>query len=169
MSSNLFSTVSNYSGRQPDNQQGIKQFVTSITNQITWVYKRLANGKTVITPSDKTKDVLIPNNLYVDGSIYNPSDKNLKTNITEICDDKLCDLNPIHFSYKHDLNKKKHNRLRAQKVEEIYPELVSSNLLGYKNVNYIELIPIILSKIKKTQNEIDEIKKNLPKKQSDNV
>ena len=44
MSSNLLSTVANYSGRQSDNQQSVKQFVTSITNQVVWFYKRLING-----------------------------------------------------------------------------------------------------------------------------
>ena len=56
--SNLFSTVANYSGRQPDNVQNIKQFVTNIANQVVWVYKRQSSGVTVITPGDKTKNVL---------------------------------------------------------------------------------------------------------------
>lgn len=55
MSSNLFSTVTNYSGRQPDNQQGIKQFVTTIKNQAIWVYKRVSTGEVFITPGDSKK------------------------------------------------------------------------------------------------------------------
>jgi len=166
MSSNLLSTVANYSGRQSDNQQSVKQFVTSITNQVVWFYKRLINGKTVIT-TDKNKDVLIQKDLYVNGSIYNPSDEMLKRNIVPICDERLFELNPVHFQYKDDYDKKIHNGLIAQEVEKIYPELVSSNIMGYKNVNYIELIPIMLSKMKKTQTELDELKSFLIEKSNE--
>ena len=62
MSSNLFSTVTNYSGRQPDNQQGIKQFVTTIKNQAIWTYKRVSSGEVFITPADSKKNVFIKKN-----------------------------------------------------------------------------------------------------------
>jgi hypothetical protein len=159
--SNLYSSVSNYSGRQPDNQQGIKQFVTTIKNQAIWVYKRLSTGQILITPGDSKRDFLIPNDLIVEGSINNPSDIILKTNIQEIKEEtntNLLNLVPIEFIYKSDTDKKKHYGLIAQKVEEIYPELVS-NKSGYKSVNYIELIPILLSKMKNMQDEINELKK----------
>lgn len=161
--SNLFSTVSNYSGRQPDNQQGIKQFVTTITNQVSWVYKRLSSGNVYITPIDKKSDVLISKDLIVEGSINNPSDIVLKTNITEITretNEKILDLVAIEFAYKHDDKKQKHYGLIAQEVEKIYPVLVS-NKSGYKSVNYIELIPILLSKMKIMQDEINELKEKI--------
>ena len=159
--SNLFSTVSNYSGRQPDNVQNIKQFVTNIANQVVWVYKRLSSGVTVITPGDKTKNVLIPLDLYVNGSLFNPSDANLKTEIDNLSIEKknaLLNLNAVEFEYKSDLLKKKHYGFIAQEVETVYPELVSSDVLGYKTVNYIEFIPILLSKMQCMQEEINELK-----------
>ena len=160
--SNLFSTVSNYSGRQPDNVENIKQFVTNISNQVAWVYKRLSGGTTVITPGDQTKNVLIPLDLYVNGSLFNPSDANLKTNIQNLSFDKenaLLKLNAVEFEYKSDLYKKPHYGFIAQDVETIFPELVSSNTVGYRTVNYIEFIPIILSKMQSMQEEINELKK----------
>lgn len=160
--SNLFSTVANYSGRQPDNVQNIKQFVTNISKQVTWVYKRLTNGMTVITLGDQTKNVLIPLDLYVNGSLFNPSDENLKTNTSNLSFEKnnaLLNLNPVEFEYKCDCRKKKHFGFIAQDVEKIFPELVSSDVMGYKTVNYIELIPIILSKMRTMQEEINELKK----------
>jgi hypothetical protein len=159
--SNLFSTVSNYSGRQPDNVQNIKQFVTSISNQAVWVYKKLTTGMTVITPGDQTKNVLIPQDLYVNGSLFNPSDASLKTNALHLTSEKnktVLNLNPVEFEYKSDYNKKKHYGFIAQDVEKIFPELVSSNVMGYKTVNYLELIPIILSKMQSMQEEIDDLK-----------
>jgi hypothetical protein len=159
--SNLFSAVSNYSGRQPDSVQNIKQFVTSFQNIAVWIYKRVSTTsyKTVITiPSDN--DVLIPKNLYVNGTIFVPSDKKLKTNINEINDKTkniIFELNPVVFEYINDNNKKKHYGLIAQEVEKIYPELVSTEV-GYKTVNYNELIPIMLSKMKNMQEEINLLK-----------
>jgi len=159
--SNLFSTVSNYSGRQPDNVQNVKQFVTSISNQAVWVYKKLTTGMTVITPGDQTKNVLIPQDLYVNGSLFNPSDATLKTNTLNLTFEKnktVLNLNPVEFEYKSDYNKKKHYGFIAQDVEKIFPELVSSNVMGYKTVNYLELIPIMLSKMQSMQEEIDDLK-----------
>ena len=165
--SNLFSTVANYSGRQPDNVQNIKQFVTNISNQITWVYKNVAPGTSLITPCDQTKGVLIPRDLYVNGSLFNPSDANLKTNTTFLSSERnneLLNLNPVIFEYKNDAYKKKHFGLIAQDVEKIFPELVSSDVTGYKTVNYLEFIPIMLSKMQTMQEEINDLKMKLKMK-----
>jgi hypothetical protein len=164
MSSNLFSTVSNYSGRQPDNQQGIKQFVTTIKNQAIWIYKKYAPGELFITLADSKKNVLIKTNLIVEGSINNPSDITLKKNIKKISkenNENTLNLEPIEFIYKNDLKEQNHFGFIAQDVEKIYPNLVL-NQSGYKTINYIEIIPLLVSKIKEMQEEIsilkDEIK-----------
>lgn len=47
----------------------------------------------------------------------------------------------------------------AQEVEKIYPELVSTDKDGYKSVNYIGLIPVMIESIKEQQRQIDELKK----------
>lgn len=159
--SNLFSTVQNYSGRQPDNIQNIKQFVTSSSPQINWIYSNITPGGTVITPSDQTKNILVPLNLYVNGSIFNPSDLYLKKNISDLTkerEEQILNLKPVVFEYKNDRTEKKHFGLIAQDLEKIFPELVSNDMKGYKTVNYIELLPIMLSKMKSMQEEIDELK-----------
>jgi hypothetical protein len=118
---------------------------------------------TVITPGDQTKNVLIPLDLYVNGSLYNPSDANLKTNIQNLSFDKenaLLNLNAVEFEYKSDLHKKQHYGFIAQDVEKLFPELVSSDAIGYKTVNYIEFIPVILSKMQSMQEEINELKRD---------
>ena len=46
----------------------------------------------------------------------------------------------------------------AQDVEKIYPEIIGSNNIGYKTINYQEIIPLMLAKIKLMQEEIDELK-----------
>jgi lipopolysaccharide export LptBFGC system permease protein LptF len=154
----LFSTVANYGGKQPTNTQNIKQFVVGANGAVVWVYKRLPNGQTVQTPDDSKRAIYIASDLYVAGSIYNPSDKKLKENIEVINDESknLFDLNSVKYVLKSD--KKEHYGFIAQEMENIYPELVNTNSLGYKSINYIELIPLLLSKMKNMQNEIDELK-----------
>ena len=160
--SGLFSSTPNYSGRQGDNVQNIKQFVESPGyGTATWIYKNVSNyNVSVITPSDQNKTVFIPKDLLVLGSINNPSDINLKNNIEKLHDNNFEKLNPVTFEYKNDIQQKKHFGLIAQELETIYPELVSNNS-GYKCVNYIELIPIILSQMKRMQQEIDKLKEEL--------
>jgi len=161
------STAANYGGRIVDNQQGVKQFYVSGPGTAIWVYKRLTTGPRVITPGDDktaiymSNDLVVKKNLYVEGSIYNPSDEKLKENIELISTeqiDNLFKINPIKFSYKHDKTKLKHFGVLAQDVEKVFPELVNKIEKDYKNVNYQELIPIMLAKMKKMQNEIDELK-----------
>ena len=155
------SQTANYGGRQPDNTQNIKTFNIYDVGTATWVYKKLSNSNTsVITPSNQNKTVMIPKDLLVLGSINNPSDINLKNNIEKIDNSQFEKLNPVSFQYKNDIQQKKHFGLIAQELETIYPELVTNNT-GFKSVNYVELIPIILSQMKRMQQEIDKLKEEL--------
>jgi len=158
----LLGTIANYGGKQPAQQSYIKQFVISGSNaEAGWIYKNLNNGLTVQTPVNNKIPVFIANDLYVTGSIYNSSDLKLKNDIKTINLDKtkeLFNLNPVTFSFKSDLQKKIHFGFIAQEIEKIYPELVGNNNLGYKSINYTEMIPLLLAKMKIMQNEIDELK-----------
>jgi len=156
----LIGSVANYGGRHPDNFQNTKQFIEGPSGQAAWVYKRLPNGMKVQTPANKVVPVYINNDLYVTGSIYNPSDKILKDNIEQISEKRNSDfdnLEPKEFVYKEDPTKK-HFGFIAQDMEKIYPELVKDSDFGYKTINYIELIPLLVSKIHSMQKEIDELK-----------
>jgi hypothetical protein len=144
----LNATSSGFSGRQPDYVQNIKLFMSSPAyGVVNWIYKKLPTGSTVITPYDKTKTVMIPDDLLVLGAIINPSDMNLKKNIKNIDSSDLIKLNPVTFQFKSDSHNKIHYGLIAQDVESIYPELVSNSPTGFKSVNYIELMPIMLAQI----------------------
>ena len=159
----LIGPVANYGGRQPDNSQNIKQFFSGGDSYATWIYKKLSSGLLVQTPSNQKNPIYINNDLYVTGAIYNPSDTNLKENIKTLSKTKtnnLLKLKPVNYSFKSDMNKSKHFGFIAQDVEELFPNLIKDNL-GYKTINYIEFIPVIVSKIKTMQNEIDELKEKL--------
>jgi hypothetical protein len=161
MSNNNFGSIANYGGRQPDNFQNTKQFVNGNGAYANWIFKKQSNGLLVQTPVNKTAPVYINTDLYVNGSIYNTSDAILKENIIQLSEEKinnLLKLKPFNYTFKNDLNKNVRYGFLAQDVEKIYPELVKKCDSGYKTVNYIDLIPILVSKIQSMQNEIDELK-----------
>jgi len=162
------------SQRQPSAFQNIKLFPQSqsINSALWFLQTSSETGNSLITPANKV-DVLIPKNLIVNGSIINPSDLSLKENIISIKElkerekensyDSILELNPVKYNYKSDENKKQHYGFIAQEVESYFPELITeinidSNDTPIKTVNYIELIPIMLSKMQEMQHEIDDLK-----------
>ena len=160
----IISTSANYGGKISDYQQNIKQFVVAGPSQATWIYKRLPDGLLVQTPANQKIPILITSDLVITGSLYNTSDVRLKENITEISTAKMNDLftlNPLVFNYKNDKTKKIHYGFLAQDIEKVFPELVEDNMSGHKTVNYQELVPLMLAKMKNMQEQIDELKENL--------
>lgn len=159
----LISNVANYGGKISTSGD-TKQFIMSDLNLANWIYKKIS-GKLFQTTEKYNIPVIITGDLTVSGSIFNPSDKQLKNNINNINNqitDDLMTLNPIIFSYKNDINCKIHYGLLAQEVEEKFPNLVEDNLYtGFKSVNYQELIPIMLEKMKNMQNEINYLKSKI--------
>lgn len=51
-----------------------------------------------------------------------------------------------------------HHGLSADEIEKVFPELVFENCDGSKNINYMELIPILVQAINVLQNEVNELK-----------
>ena len=51
----------------------------------------------------------------------------------------------------------------AQKLKEVYPDLVDEDESGYLNVDYIGLIPVLVEAIKEQQAEIDALKLDMEK------
>jgi hypothetical protein len=161
--------MSNYGGsRQSDYIQNIKQFQDNQSNNSnTWTF----NSNAQLTPLDQTKNVLITKNLYVNGSVVSPSDISLKDNIRTLDNtdiDMVLNVEPIQYTLIADTSKKAHYGFIAQDLEKYYPELIyntcSDNDANVKNVNYIELIPILLGKMKQMQSEIDKLKEVHSKK-----
>ena len=121
-----------------------------------------------ITPVTKD-NVFLPKDLFVVGSINSPSDISLKENICDLTKsfcDNILNLIPKKYNFINDENKKERYGIIAQELEEFFPELVTNteiedtdnNVKLIKTVNYLELIPIMIVKMKNMQNEIDELK-----------
>ena len=158
------------SERQPNRSSYVKLFPESISGVVTWIYKTISGIK-YITPST-INSVYLPADLVVMGTITNPSDIKIKENINDLTND-FCDnilkITPKKYNFIDDKNKKEHYGIIAQELENIFPKLVinsenniiSSETGNYKTINYLELIPIMIAKIKIMQNEIDELKLRL--------
>jgi hypothetical protein len=164
--------MANYSGRQPNNTSYIKTFINGSKSNLWTNINYTDNSNTtrqVLTPSSsKITSVFISGNLYVDGSIINPSDIYLKENISQI-DSKLTNdilkLTPSKYTLKNDPTSKTHFGFIAQDFEKYFPELISlkpdKNLDNIKAINYIEMIPLLVAKLQEIQSELNILKDRL--------
>ena len=164
--------MANYNGRQPNNTAYIKNFIDQPEINLWKVasYQKMDGSiKSVITPSFTKYDSLyIPGDLFVDGTIFNPSDINLKKNINLIqvdTSDKLMNLKPSSFILKNDPFNNIHYGFIAQDLENEYPELVENKpnkmYNNIKSVNYLEIIPLLVHKIQLMQKEINDLKEKV--------
>jgi len=139
----------------------IKEYNNKENNDSIW--KKMDNTK--ITLKDSKKDLFLENDIIVKGTIQNPSDLNLKTNIKDISKEEsnlINMLHPVTYEYIGDENKRGHYGLIAQDVEKYYPDLVRNDLFyNYKSVNYIELVPLLIAKIQKMEKEIETLKSKI--------
>jgi hypothetical protein len=99
---------------------------------------------------------VIPGNVRANGVILT-SDERFKTNVkAESGSDELnkfLNLKPVTYNWNElgqkqggDPNELQHGFI-AQEVEEQFPELVSTRVDGYKGVNYIGFIPVLVSMV----------------------
>jgi hypothetical protein len=170
--SNSNTIVANYNGRQPNNNAYIKNFVSGLPSVLWKTIMFNPSGNVteglITTASNNYTNLFIPGNLYVNGSIINPSDVYLKDNIKMIDEDltnKLMNIKPSQFTFKDDPLKKTHYGFIAQEFEKELPELVSlkpdMNIANLKAINYLEILPLLVNKIQLMQKEIDELKNKL--------
>lgn len=159
----------NYNGKQPNNTASIKNFVYGIPSNLWKIidYVKLDGTKeVVITPaSNNFESLYIPGDLFVDGSIINPSDAILKKKIKSLnveITEKIMNLKPSSFQFKDDPSNHIHYGFIAGEIESEYPELIytkpDQKYSKIKSVNYLEIIPLLVHKIQIMQQEIDDLK-----------
>lgn len=145
----------------------------SLWDQTTNMNNKYPNlGSPVIFPTftSNATSLFIPGDLQVNGTIYGnvqsiPSDLRIKENIDTISlslANELLILEPKQFTYANE--SALHYGFIAQDLETRFPTLISEiHLPNYshpvKTVNYLELIPLLITKIKDLQYQIDELKR----------
>ncbi len=112
--------------------------------------------------------------LHVDGQVVATnvsasSDRRWKKNITTIsgASTTLQKINPVSFRWRveefteKDFDDKKHYGVIAQELEEVLPELVNTDKEGYKSVDYLGMIGLLIKGFQERGQEIDQLKKEL--------
>ena len=164
-----------------------KSFGTETTSHNPSKWRQTLGPNGLITPINNCANVLITNNIIVNGSILNPSDITLKENISDVENieyDNLMKIIPKKYNYKINTpsiidrdDVKVHYGFIAQDFEPFFPNLCitvdkfkeieeekEDNVVEdvkIKTVNYIELIPLIIGKMQEMENEIKELKSKL--------
>jgi len=94
-------------------------------------------------------------------STFASSDIRLKDNIKPIENalSKVNQISPIEFNWKS--NGKQDFGVSAQQIEELYPDLVTENIEGYKVVKYNPLIALLLKSIQELHKEVQELKNKI--------
>ena len=113
-------------------------------------------GSTPNTIAKRTSD----GSLYAT-NFYSTSSRELKENINDLIDSDIDLLSPKTFTFKSDEEHQLHFGLIAEEVEAVFPSLVGTNVNGYKSVNYVEIIALLLAKTKQQDAEIQAIKAHL--------
>ncbi|MCF2505089.1 tail fiber domain-containing protein [Dyadobacter sp. CY107] len=99
-------------------------------------------------------------NGYLNGNLIQTSDRRLKTNIQPFKNSlgKVNSLQGYHYNWEDKTrDQTMQTGLIAQEVEQIFPELVSTNKDGFKSVNYIGLVPHLVESVKELKSKTDEI------------
>jgi len=95
-------------------------------------------------------------NLTMAGNVNTNSDRNLKKNIEDFDGLHLIDIiTPVKYNWIKD--DKLSYGVIAQEIEEILPDLVSTDNMGVKSVAYVPLIGILLKAVKEQQQQIESL------------
>ncbi|HCJ45363.1 MAG TPA: hypothetical protein DHV33_00370, partial [Candidatus Moranbacteria bacterium] len=98
--------------------------------------------------------------LATDGTLTCTSDERFKKNIVSLGSslDLLNSLRPVEYNWKYQADGETKNfGFIAQEVETVFPRLVMTDANGYKELNTIGLIPVIVEAVKEQQSQIADV------------
>ena len=118
-----------------------------------------------VTTPDQRYSLHTLNNILVRG-VNIDSDARYKKNVKTIQNalDKINRMRGVEYEWKTNefpemnFSKEKQIGLIAQEVENVIPEIVSTNSNGYKSLDYSRTVAILIEAIKEQQKEISELK-----------
>ena len=120
-----------------------------------------SNGNVGIGTTAPSYKLHVAGDIYSSGDVISASDIRYKENLKIIPDavDKINKLNGYTFTRTDTDNKnKKYAGVIAQEVQEVLPEVVSTNNEGYLTVSYGNMVSLLIEGIKEQHKEIEELK-----------
>jgi Chaperone of endosialidase len=129
-----------------------------------FVYDAL-NSRVGIGTANPSQALHVIGNIISSGTIT-PSDVRFKKDIALLTNplQKIMQLNGVTYQYRSGdfpdmkFNNRQQVGLIAQDVEKVFPQLVFEDNKGYKAVDYVKLIPLLIEAIKEQQKEIEALK-----------
>jgi SMC interacting uncharacterized protein involved in chromosome segregation len=106
--------------------------------------------------TSNTNSCKVINVLEVNENVIHTSDKVIKRNIEKLDNslERVSQLNGV--TYFNILTKKQESGLIAQDVEQVLPEVVSTNSSGFKGVYYANMTGLIVESIKELNQNVKE-------------
>lgn len=114
---------------------------------------------------EKIEQEVLKESVYLD--VFAGSDLNFKENCNQLDSStvlqKMNQLTSYSYNYRinefpnYDFAEGKQFGVMAQDLEQIFPELVKTDLNGKKHVNYTQMIPLMLEAIKNLSKRVEEL------------
>jgi Chaperone of endosialidase len=103
------------------------------------------------------------------------SDARLKTNIQPLPPalDKVAQLRPVHFNWRasnpagYRFGTARNTGLIAQEVENVFPDMVSTDEQGFKRVSYGQLPYLLLESVRELKDRNDSLRQQVSKQQAE--
>ena len=136
----------------------IKNISLTTSGEKLYIVGSTSQTGTITSLSTSTTDVYMQG-----GEVYAASDERLKDfgDNVEVDFNELSKIPKVYYSWKDDEEKRQMIGTSAQKLREIYPELVSENEDGKMAVSYEKISIIALAAIDKLHKENEELKGRL--------
>lgn len=107
--------------------------------------------------------------LTINGNLYTPSDRNLKTHIETLTTvlQKINQIRGVSFEYKDQTKYATGVKIGviAQELQKVYPEMVMKGKDGFLKVDYTQLTGMLIQAVKEQQKEIEGLKSRMDKQQ----
>ena len=140
---------------------GTDSFITNKTGELKVATE---TSGIVVRIGHTTSEVYTGQNLTVNGTLTEVSQREMKTNIEPIENilPAVLQMQGVSFDWKKDKNEKNQYGLIAEDVEKILPNLVSHDEEGKaQGIQYSKMTAVLLEAIKEQQIQIDELKSKL--------
>jgi hypothetical protein len=103
-------------------------------------------------------------------AFYNSSDFRLKKDVTNldecVLENLVMKLRPVEFTWKDDIGYEPRRNTRdvgfiAQEIEKLFPEVVSTDIYGYKNIQYDLLVSVGVATLRENNIRVEKLTSEL--------